>query len=251
MGNKFIIKIFVLICIVFISLNDVYAFSDLDREVMEQTKDNYNKHEQQIRDDALNESHKNNNNFLNNILGQGSSFFNPGSVSGNENEIGNVINKTIKDLGIIDAILIVGNFVFVVITSVLGLKYIFASSPDKADIKNSLITLCVGIVFFFLAQLVYDFASGELTGLFSGLAAQGNSQYVYLEGRLWATIRIVVNVCAILGVILIGLKYMFASANTRADLKTELMPMFIGIMLVFCSINVINYILVIGRSLLK
>lgn len=288
MGKKFIVKICVLMCIVLLGFNSIYAVTD--EEVMNQTKENYQKQEeensnklnkeyeekkkQQEQQDALDEAVKQetidgynkyeeemrnpsaqkDKSFLDKILGQGADFFNPSSTPSNENEIGNVINAKIAELGIMDAIWTVGNLVFVVITSVLGLKYIFASSPDKADIKNSLITLCVGVVFFFLAQFVYDFASGEMTSLFGGVRGINEgyiNQYRYLEGKIWATIRTVINVCAILGIVLIGLKYMFASANTRADLKTELLPMLIGIMLVFSSINIINYIIRIGYTVLK
>lgn len=213
MNDKFIIKICAILFIGIIAFSNfsiIYATSEEDKEEYK--------------------------GFFGEIFGQGSSFFNP-TTEPTGDEIGIEINNQIKNLGIIDAIFDVGNLIFVIITSVLGLKYIFANSNEKADIKNSLITLCVAIVFFFLAQNVYDFTSGAMKDALSG------NSYESLAQSLWATISSIINICAILGVILVGLRYMFAPANTRADIKTELVPVVIGIIFVYCSVNIINFVI--------
>ena len=226
MKNNFVLKIFAVLClgmIIFTSFCNVYAANNL----------------------VTNTQKNKGTSFLNKIFGQGSDFFDPSNVSSGNNEIGGKINKEIKDLGIIGAVLKVGNLLFIVITSVLGVKYIFAGSAAKADIKNSLITLCFAVVFFFLAEVVYDFANGSLSTLFGG-----NVTYTSVEGKIWSTFRIVINLCAILGIVLIGLRYMMASANTRADIKTELIPVVVGIILVYATINIINFIIEVSNTAL-
>lgn len=187
--------------------------------------------------------------FLNDILKQGGGFFNPSKVPNDPNEIGTAVNNTIASLGIIDAIVNVGNLIFIIITSLLGVKYIFAGSADKADIKNSLITLSVAIIFFFLAQTVYDFANGSLTSLF-GFNGNTATSYTSIYNKVWNTISIVIRICSVLGIVLVGLRYMLASANTRADIKGELMVVVVGIILVYSSISVINFVIKIANSAL-
>lgn len=217
MKNNLVLKIFVGIClslIMFTSFGNVYAKVYTD--------------------------------IFDAVLGGGSNFFDPDNAgTRGEDEIGGVINKEIDNLGLIDAALKVGNLIFVIITAVLGVKYIFAGSAAKADIKNSLITLCFAIVFFFLARTVWSFANGSLTDLFGGAA-----DYDTIAGKIWRTISFVINICAILGIVLIGLRYMLASANTRADIKNELIPVAVGIVLVYATVNVINFILSVSNAAL-
>lgn len=64
--------------------------------------------------------------------------------------------------------------------------------------------------------------------------------------NVWATVVVVVRVVAVACVVFAGVRYMFASADQKADIKQGLMYLAIGAVLVFASTYVIS--LVVGSA---
>lgn len=67
-------------------------------------------------------------------------------------------------------------------------------------------------------------------------------------GNIWGTIQTVVQILAIAAVIIAGVRYMFASANDKADIKKQTMFLVFGSLLVFAAVPVINFIISIANQ---
>ena len=59
-------------------------------------------------------------------------------------------------------------------------------------------------------------------------------------GKIWATIASVVQVLAIAAVVFAGLRYMFAGADQKADIKKGLGILALGAVLVFAATTVLK-----------
>ena len=60
--------------------------------------------------------------------------------------------------------------------------------------------------------------------------------------RTWGIILVVLQVASVSGVIFAGVRYMFASADQKADLKTSLVPLIIGMVIVFGASTVVGIV---------
>lgn len=87
-------------------------------------------------------------------------------------------------------------------------------------------------------------ASTVSSGFDPGLVNEGEG-IPALEGifnNIWSTIVFIVQILSVLAIVLTGLRYMFASADKKADLKAGLFPLIIGSILVFSASTVASFI---------
>mgnify|MGYP004671962935 FL=1 len=63
-------------------------------------------------------------------------------------------------------------------------------------------------------------------------------------GRIYKTIAIVVQVAAVIGIIIVGLKYMYSGSDQKSEIKKSMIYIIIGCVLVFSAGTVIS---IIGR----
>lgn len=107
---------------------------------------------------------------------------------------------------------------------------------SKAEIKENLITLLVACVFFFGWNAIYNtlITSGNLFFISSGFKAS--------VGNIYSTVMFVLNILAFVGVIYVGIKYIFSGASGRADLKGKSVYFVIGIIMTFATITLLTYI---------
>ena len=61
-------------------------------------------------------------------------------------------------------------------------------------------------------------------------------------GSLWGTISLVAQILAVVAIIFAGVRYMFASADSKADIKKQTITLVVGAILVFGAGLVINLI---------
>ncbi len=187
-------------------------------------------------------------NFLDDIFGQGSTWFNSAKGTESENSFGNAIKDYINNGGIMQAVLAVGNLVFAIVTVTLGAKYIFSGIEGKSIIKETLPTFVVGVIFFYLASnLVFFFTNDAGTGVLNILFG-GTPNFTTISGSIWSTISIVINTVSIAGIVFIGLRYMFAGPDSKADIKKSLLPVTLGIIFVYCAFQVLNFIVQVGNA---
>ena len=140
--------------------------------------------------------------------------------------------------GIGDMIFDIGNMIFIIVISMLGVKYIWGGANSKFEIKNSLITVIVAAIVFYGWNSVTQILRIEelLTG-------PDGSDYHGLAYTVYNTILYIVNVLSVGGIIYIGIKYMMAGADGKAEMKVKLVPVIMGIIMVYGTLNLINFIL--------
>jgi len=158
-------------------------------------------------------------------------------LNGTKQDIAKELVKFIEG-DILDAIGLIGNFIFAIVTVVLGMKYIWSGAEGRSQVLESLPAFVLGVIFFYLADTIVDFmlADESLGGLSS--ATTWNSA----AGRVLKIIYTVVKYGSIIGMVVIGLKYMFASADGRAEMKQTLGSMVIGLIFVFSASNIVEFI---------
>lgn len=61
-------------------------------------------------------------------------------------------------------------------------------------------------------------------------------------GRIYKSIAIVVQVAAVIGIIIVGLKYMYSGSDQKSEIKKSMIYIIIGCVLVFSAGTVISII---------
>lgn len=159
----------------------------------------------------------------------GKTIDNLAEKNSNVREIINELSKMVN---------IIGTTVIVCVTTFLGIKYIFGSVESKTEVKESLLTLVVACVFFFGWNGIWGTIFQNGTLVFNN----ANDGYESVIGSIFKTVSLIANILAILGVIYIGIRYIFAGAEGKAELKGKSTHFLIGVILAFCSVGILNYI---------
>ncbi len=143
---------------------------------------------------------------------------------------------------------ILGTTVIVLVTIFLGIKYMFGTFEAKADVKESLVTLLVACVFFFGWNSIWNllFPNGDF--IFNPSDA---TSYTTPLSIIFSTATTIANFLAIGAILYVGIRYIFAGAEGKADLKAKSGQFLIGIILSFCAVGLLNYISIVINDLLK
>lgn len=154
---------------------------------------------------------------------------------------GNVSEKSIKIVNqFMDIVNYVGTTLIIIATMFLGVKYMFGSVEGKSEVKESLMTLLVACVFFFGWQYIRDIILIGTSGTQFFLVRNADPSYKNLFGRLLGVVMMIVKVAAIVGVIYVGVRYIFSGATGKAELKGKSAYFVIGIILTFSSVTVLG-----------
>ena len=137
---------------------------------------------------------------------------------------------------LLDLVKLVGNIIFFAVTVILGVKYIWGSVEAKSSVKDSLVTLIVSaLVFYGWNTITALFTTGE--------------QLSFIQSAEYETVmtayNIILYVCnflAVGGLVYIGVRYMMAGAEGRAQLKTKGVPIILGIIMVYATLTFLNFI---------
>lgn len=68
--------------------------------------------------------------------------------------------------------------------------------------------------------------------------------------KIWGTVTLILQIAAVAAVVFAGVRYMFASADTKADIKKQMVILVIGAVLVFGATTVINFIVTVTNEVL-
>lgn len=60
--------------------------------------------------------------------------------------------------------------------------------------------------------------------------------------NVWSTIALILQIAAIAAIVFAGVRYMFASADTKADIKKQMVILVVGAVLVFGASTVVQFI---------
>ena len=80
---------------------------------------------------------------------------------------------------------------------------------------------------------------------------QGISEVDKAVRNIWSTVIIIVQILAVAAVVFAGLRYMFASADQKADIKKSMGILAIGAVLVFAATTIIGFVVNAANSALK
>ena len=69
-----------------------------------------------------------------------------------------------------------------------------------------------------------------------------------LANNIWSTIEVIVQIAAIAAIVIAGVRYMFASADQKADIKQQTLVLVVGAILVFAAVPVTKFIIDIVNS---
>ena len=138
-----------------------------------------------------------------------------------------------------EMIKVVGTTVIVIATIVLGIRYIAGSVNSRVDAKEGLITLFIACVFFFGWSAISELLFPNNNFVFT---SYNDTTYKNMVGRLFDIFAYVANIFAIILVIYVGVKYIFAGADGKGELKGRSVYFFIGIILVFATSNVLSFV---------
>ncbi len=105
------------------------------------------------------------------------------------------------------------------------------------------------VVCLMLAQITYVFAAGAEFRPTDPLEGMGNAtdiaddSLVNASNKIWNTVMLIFRIVAIACIIFAGIRYMYASADQRADIKQSTLFLVIGSILVFCGASVVDFII--------
>lgn len=94
---------------------------------------------------------------------------------------------------------------------------------------------------------------GSVFGISATKPAGGNeiSGVTGLANDIWSTVAVIVQILAIAAIVIAGVRYMFASANDKADIKKQTLILVAGAILVFAAVPIAQFIQGIGTSAFK
>lgn len=140
----------------------------------------------------------------------------------------------------------IGNLVFAGVTVILGMKYIWSSAEGKSEVLESLPGFVLAVVFFYLGGSLVDYFKGSSLGGIVGATSWND-----IEDAIWGIIYLVAQYGSFAGILVLGLRYMFASAEGKAKVKANFGVFAIGLLFVFSASNVVNFIIELGGDVLK
>ncbi len=94
------------------------------------------------------------------------------------------------------------------------------------------LVLVVGTVFARTPEEIVNMASGE------GITNVNNA-----ASSVWSTVLTVLQICAIAAVVFAGVKYMFAAADQKAEIKNGMIGLVVGAVLVFTASTIVQFII--------
>lgn len=68
---------------------------------------------------------------------------------------------------------------------------------------------------------------------------------------IWATVASIIQILAIAAIIIAGVRYMFSSADTKADIKGQTIILVVGAVLVFAAVPLAQFIQKIASGFLE
>ena len=61
--------------------------------------------------------------------------------------------------------------------------------------------------------------------------------------KIWSTVLLILQICAVAAIVFAGVKYMFASADQKADIKSGMIGLVVGAILVFAASTIVKFII--------
>lgn len=199
---------------------------------------------------ATNTTNSNEIKNMNEALSNAGDWFSPSSPQGGS--IGDSIAVLLREQ-FVPLLGKIGNTVFAAVTVFLGLKYLYSDSNAKAAIKDSLPNFVIGVIFFYLAYTIVTLFAADPNNTSAvgiiGTIMTGNS-YDDISNNILGAIAVIVNFASLLGIVIIGIKYMVSSADQKADIKKSMTGIIVGLAFAFCAGSILSLIVGLGDSII-
>lgn len=69
--------------------------------------------------------------------------------------------------------------------------------------------------------------------------------------RVWSTVLTILQIAAVAAIVIAGVRYMFASAEQKADIKNGMVILILGAVLVFGASTVVQFILTASKEIMQ
>lgn len=79
----------------------------------------------------------------------------------------------------------------------------------------------------------------------------GSGKVKTLAEAIWGTVVTVVQILAIAAIVIAGVRYMFASADSKADIKKQTVVLIAGAVLVFAAVPIATFVSDTAKQLIK
>lgn len=168
--------------------------------------------------------------LIDQVIGSGNNI----STTPGDNDWGKTLSDMIKT-DIVPALQSIGYLIFAIVTVYLGIKYMWSGYEGKSSVKDTLPTFLISVILFYFASNIVTLISGD--SIFTA------DNWTVLSGGIYSTALLIAQYLSFGTLLFVGLKYMFASAEQKANLKETLTPVVIGIVFVFLSSKVVQFIL--------
>lgn len=105
------------------------------------------------------------------------------------------------------------------------------------------ILMLVAVMFVSFAPSVMAAGSNAIVDKVNGMAnASGVSSIDKSVGKVWSTVLTILQIAAVAAIVIAGVRYMFASAEQKADIKKGMVILILGAVLVFGASTVVQFI---------
>lgn len=84
-----------------------------------------------------------------------------------------------------------------------------------------------------------NFSTGSMQNLGNGSSIASADKAV---NKIWGTVTLILQVLAVAAIVFAGVRYMFASADGKADIKKQTIGLVVGAVLVFGASMIVNFI---------
>ena len=116
------------------------------------------------------------------------------------------------------------------------------------NMKRIIAVFLIVMVVFTLPSVCYA-TYGDVTVNLPG-GTSGNDMLNKAVGNVWETFALIIQVLSIGTVVFAGLRYMFASADKKADIKKGLIYLAFGAALVFGATTIVQFIVDFGNEII-
>lgn len=107
--------------------------------------------------------------------------------------------------------------------------------------KKILMSLPVIIAFAIIIANVFALDIGNVDNPFNN-NGQGIPDVDKAVKNIWSTVIIIVQILAVAAVVFAGLRYMFASADAKADIKRSMGMLAVGAIFVFAATTILQFV---------
>lgn len=108
---------------------------------------------------------------------------------------------------------------------------------NKTIIKHIAVIMVFSLLFLVTPNM---YATGIGTSIPSGGTASGN--LTGAANKIWNTVAYIVQFLAIGAIVFAGVRYMFAAADKKADIKQQTVILIVGAVLVFAAIPILKFV---------